>query len=239
VTLAASAITAVYIAGYVHTESADSLLAASSSPDTTGASSPTASLPTVSLPPTPVPAAASAVTPTEAGITDQAVELYADQHQVSWDTARAQMEATAGLPASAPTDASTAGTKTSSAVASRPTIGPTLPSRTSTLTVRTSTAVSAAPATSTGGADLKDGTFSGVGTSRRGNVQVSLLIESGHIATVNITGATTEYPTRDIASLPAEVVSRQSAQIDTVSGATYSSQAFRSAVLQALQRAEA
>jgi uncharacterized protein with FMN-binding domain len=59
------------------------------------------------------------------------------------------------------------------------------------------------------------------------------------IANVNITGATTEYRTRDIANLPGQVVSRQSAQIDIVSGATYSSLAFRGAVQQALQRAQA
>jgi uncharacterized protein with FMN-binding domain len=86
---------------------------------------------------------------------------------------------------------------------------------------------------------LKDGTYSGVGTSRRGNVQVSLSVQGGRIASVNITGATTEYPTRDIAGLPAQVVSRQSPQIDIVSGATYSSLAFRGAVQQALQKAQA
>ena len=88
-------------------------------------------------------------------------------------------------------------------------------------------------------AALKDGTYSGVGTSRRGNVQVSLSVQSGRISSVNITGASTEYPTRDIASLPGQVVSRQSAQIDIISGATYSSLAFRGAVQQALQKAQA
>jgi uncharacterized protein with FMN-binding domain len=93
--------------------------------------------------------------------------------------------------------------------------------------------------TSQSGSTLKDGTYAGTGTSRRGNVQVSLTIQGGRIANVNITGATTEYPTRDIANLPGQVVSRQSAQIDIVSGATYSSLAFGGAVQQALQRAQA
>jgi uncharacterized protein with FMN-binding domain len=77
-----------------------------------------------------------------------------------------------------------------------------------------------------------------MGTSRRSNVQVSIAIQAGQIASVSITRATTEYPTRLIANLPSQVVARQSAQVDMVSGATYSSQAFRGAVLQALQRAE-
>ena len=42
---------------------------------------------------------------------------------------------------------------------------------------------------------------------------------------------------RDIAGLPSEVVDRQSAQVDIVSRATYSSQAFRTAVAQALGKA--
>ena len=67
----------------------------------------------------------------------------------------------------------------------------------------------------------------------------SLSIQGGRIANVNITSATTQYPTRWISGLPGEVVSRQSPQIDIVSGATYSSLAFRGAVQQALQRAQA
>jgi uncharacterized protein with FMN-binding domain len=46
-----------------------------------------------------------------------------------------------------------------------------------------------------------------------------------------------QYPLRDIAGLPGQVVQRQSAQVDIVSRATYSSQAFRGAVSQALSKA--
>jgi uncharacterized protein with FMN-binding domain len=88
------------------------------------------------------------------------------------------------------------------------------------------------------GPTIKDGTYTGVGTSRRGGIQVSLTVQGGRIANVKITGASTEYPIRDIANLPGEVVSRQSAQVDVVGGATYSSLAFRGAVQQALQRAQ-
>jgi uncharacterized protein with FMN-binding domain len=88
-------------------------------------------------------------------------------------------------------------------------------------------------------AGYKDGTFSGMGTSRRGNVWVDVTVQNGRISTVNITRSTLQYPVRDIAGLPQEVVSRQSAQVDIVSGATYSSQAFRTAVSQALGQAKA
>ncbi len=85
----------------------------------------------------------------------------------------------------------------------------------------------------------KDGTYTGMGTSRRGSVQVSVTIQSGRIASVTIGRVSTEYPVSDIARLPGEVVSRQSAQVDVVSGATFSSIAFRGAVQQALQQAQA
>jgi uncharacterized protein with FMN-binding domain len=76
-----------------------------------------------------------------------------------------------------------------------------------------------------------------MGTSRRGDIRVSLAVQGGRIASVDITGATTQYPTRFIGNLPGEVVSRQSAQVDVIGGATYSLLAFRGAVQQALQRA--
>jgi uncharacterized protein with FMN-binding domain len=84
-----------------------------------------------------------------------------------------------------------------------------------------------------------DGTYTGTGTSRRGNVSVSLTVAGGKITSVTITGVTTEYPVARIAGLPGQVVSRQSAQVDSVSGATYSAQAFRLAVQAALAKASA
>jgi len=83
----------------------------------------------------------------------------------------------------------------------------------------------------------KDGTYSGTGTSRRGNVSVSVTVQSGRIATVTISNITTQYPVARIASLPAQVVARQSSQVDNISGATYSAQAFSTAVQAALAKA--
>jgi uncharacterized protein with FMN-binding domain len=85
----------------------------------------------------------------------------------------------------------------------------------------------------------KDGTYSGQGASRRGDVWVSVQVQGGQIANVTITRSTLQYPLRDIADLPSEVVQRQSAQVDIVSRATYSSMAFRDAVTQALSAARA
>ena len=104
----------------------------------------------------------------------------------------------------------------------------------------TSTATAAATSTSTTAtAAYRDGTYTSSGTSRRGDVSVSVTIQSGRIAKVTISSVTTQYPVSRIASLPAQVVSRQSGQVDNVSGATYSAQAFRLAVQAALAQAGA
>src|ERR1051326_5319676 len=82
-----------------------------------------------------------------------------------------------------------------------------------------------------------NGTYPGTGTSRRGNVSVSVTIANGRITAVDLTRVATEYPASAIASLPAQVVAKQSAQLNGTSGATYSAQAFRGAVQAALQQA--
>jgi uncharacterized protein with FMN-binding domain len=99
----------------------------------------------------------------------------------------------------------------------------------------TSTAVRT-PGTATG---LADGTYIGTGISRHGGFEVAVSIAGGRIATVNITRTTTRYPASRIARLPGQVIERQSASVDMVSGATDSSQAFRAAVAQALAQASA
>jgi uncharacterized protein with FMN-binding domain len=123
---------------------------------------------------------------------------------------------------------SAAATSTSTSTAATPTVAPTAPSASTAPT----TAQQAQPS-------YRDGTYSGMGTSRRGNVWVSVTIQGGRIELVSITRSTLQYPVRDIAGLPAQVVGKQSSQVDIVSGATYSSQAFRTAVSQALQEAAA
>src|SRR5258707_993872 len=97
---------------------------------------------------------------------------------------------------------------------------------------RTSTAASTTAA-------YRDGTYTGSGTSRRGNVNVSVTIQSGRIANVTISSVTTQYPVSRITALAAQVVARQSGQVDNVSGATYSAQAFSLAVQAALSQASA
>jgi uncharacterized protein with FMN-binding domain len=178
VALSASAITAVYMAGYLRTQSADASI---------GAAAETAAV-----------AQSAAVATVAPGLAPPRVESTAPPV-----VARAAPTAIPAPARAAPPPATTA----------------------------------AAPPATAGQGAYKDGTYTGQGTSRRGGVVVSVVVQTGHIASVTITQSTLQYPLRDIAGLPAQVVQRQSAQVDTVSRATYSSQAFKGAVAQALSKA--
>jgi uncharacterized protein with FMN-binding domain len=87
-------------------------------------------------------------------------------------------------------------------------------------------------------ATLKDGTYSGWGTSRHGDIEASVEIKDGRIVSATITQCLTRYSCSWIAALPGQVVWRQSAEVDFVSGATQSTNAFYYAVLEALSKAK-
>lgn len=104
VSLAASAITAVYVAGYLHTQAADSTYGDSgvTAPVAVETVSPMSGVPSLTPAPRPAVLVATA-TPAPAVITDEAVEMYADKHHIGWDEARAQMKAAGGIEQQAPT----------------------------------------------------------------------------------------------------------------------------------------
>jgi uncharacterized protein with FMN-binding domain len=84
----------------------------------------------------------------------------------------------------------------------------------------------------------KDGTYEGWGTSRHGDIGVSVVIQDGRIASAVIAQCRTRYPCSWISQLPGQVVSRQSPNVDYVSGATQSVNAYYTAVVEALSRAK-
>ena len=117
-----------------------------------------------------------------------------------------------------------------------------------------SAATAAAPASSGGPAappaaanpGYKDGTYSGWGSCRHGDIEASVMIQDGKIASVSISQCLTRYscswiapknPDSGLPDLPAQVVQRQNAKVDYVSGATESSYAFADAVVAALSKA--
>lgn len=84
-----------------------------------------------------------------------------------------------------------------------------------------------------------DGTYQGTGSDQIGTVDVAVTIRNGKIVRVEITECDTHYPQSDIDPvLPNEVIAKQSANVDFVSGATLSSYAFAMAVQQALSQAQ-
>jgi len=83
-----------------------------------------------------------------------------------------------------------------------------------------------------------DGSYSGWGRSRHGDIQATVAIESGKIVYVAITVCATRYPCDVIAKLPGQVLERQSPETDFVAGATESTNAFYYAVVEALKKAK-
>jgi uncharacterized protein with FMN-binding domain len=84
----------------------------------------------------------------------------------------------------------------------------------------------------------KDGTYSGWGTSRHGDIEAAVEIKDGRIIAATITQCLTRYSCAWINTLPGQVVSRQSAEVDYISGATQSTNAFYYAIVEALSKAK-
>jgi uncharacterized protein with FMN-binding domain len=96
-----------------------------------------------------------------------------------------------------------------------------------------------APAAKTAGkTTYKDGVYLGRGTSRHGDIEAMVEIQGGRITNAVISQCLTRYSCSWIAVLVPQVVARQSAEVDYVSGATVSSDAFYYAVTQALAQAK-
>jgi uncharacterized protein with FMN-binding domain len=106
------------------------------------------------------------------------------------------------------------------------------------------------PAASAGAAPAapryKDGVYLAWGSCPHGDIEVSVSIEGGKIASTAISQCLTRYscgwiapkiPGGGLPDLPSQVVERQSPKVDYVSGATESSYAFADAVAAALSKA--
>jgi uncharacterized protein with FMN-binding domain len=84
----------------------------------------------------------------------------------------------------------------------------------------------------------KDGTYLGWGYSRHGEIEAEVVIQTGRIASASISQCRTRYSCSVIEQLPPQVALRQSPEVDYVSGATQSADAFYSAVVDALEKAK-
>lgn len=84
----------------------------------------------------------------------------------------------------------------------------------------------------------KNGTYKGVGSNRRGYIEVTVTTKNDKITDVEVSDFAMHYSESDIVGLPDEVLRKQSSQVDNVSGATYSTRAFEDAVQEALAQAK-
>jgi uncharacterized protein with FMN-binding domain len=153
----------------------------------------------------------------------------------SGDAAAIAVGATATTPSDTASPTATA-TTPSQIAAGRSSVAA-APTATTPAPTQTSQATQAAQSGAQSGATLRDGTYVGTGSSRHGSIQATVVVQGGRVVSANITGCGTRYPCSDIAMLPGQVVARQSAGVDFVSGATDSSIAYRAAVAAALAKA--
>lgn len=109
------------------------------------------------------------------------------------------------------------------------------------------------PTTTTGtGTGLKDGTYTGPGvqgfkstTTKYGTITVTIVVSGGKITKASATctadcgGDNADYADKAISGLNPKVVTAQSASISGVSGATYSSNAYKKSLAAAILKAKA
>lgn len=102
----------------------------------------------------------------------------------------------------------------------------------------TANAVTTTVSKVTDAASYKDGTYYGTGTGFGGTVKVKVVIKSGKISSIDIVSHSDggSYMSK-ASSLLNKIISKQSTNVDTVSGATYSSVGLIKAVRNALSQA--
>lgn len=84
-----------------------------------------------------------------------------------------------------------------------------------------------------------DGTYTETAKGKKGNFEITVVIQDGNIASVTI-GDHQETPDKGgvaIAQLPDEIVEAQSYEVDAVSGATVTSDGIKDAVAKCLEKA--
>ena len=132
----------------------------------------------------------------------------------------------------------TATKPTSDTTTSRVTAPPATPAPDSAKAVAAQTTDSATNTAGNAAAAYKDGTYSAWGTSRHGDIEATVLIKGGRIEAAIVSQCLTQYSCSLISELPIQVVLRQSPEVDFVSGATQSTNAFYYAVVNALKKAK-
>ena len=95
------------------------------------------------------------------------------------------------------------------------------------------------PSSTSATSDIQDGTYTATSEGHNGSVEVSVTFESGKITDVTIgeNSETDGLATPAFEQVPAQIVEYQTLKTDTVSGATYTTVAIRSAVSDCIKQA--
>ena len=185
--------------------------------------------------PMPLPAAPAAVGPNAAVATPAAASAPATSKPAA-PTAAGDVNATAAM--AAPSGGAT-GIATAPAVATSAAPPATADAAAPAPSAATpASAAEAAAPVAPRGKYAKDGTYSGWGTSRHGDIEATVIIENGRIVSAKISQCLTRYSCSWIDPLPPQVLARQNAEVDYVSGATQSTYAFYYALTEALAKAK-
>ena len=126
------------------------------------------------------------------------------------------------------------------------TVPKTTPSRSASASSGSSSTSSGSSSAQTSSSGLTDGTFTGQAANTRfGPVQVQITVSGGAITDVQVpqypseSGRDQQINSRALPVLVKETVQAQSAQVDMVSGATYTSTGYRTSLQSALDEARA
>jgi uncharacterized protein with FMN-binding domain len=230
VSASCAAVLAVYVTGYVRTQSAANRFAAQIAERRVAVpNSPRAASPIAELPPATPAAPVAAPSPT---VAISAHNAAAKRSQIaSVEPVPAAPPASAG--AEQPSPAATPAPSSPVAVAALPEVIQAAEPPAPAAEIKTEVAPAAPPAPL-----WKDGAYTGWGYSRHGDIEASVVIEGGRIASAAISQCRTRYSCSVIDRLPPQVAQRQSPDVDYVSGATQSADAFYGAVVAALSKAK-
>jgi uncharacterized protein with FMN-binding domain len=236
VALSSAAVLAVYGAGYMRTGAAAERLAEEPVRRRPA-------VPTVIKAAPPVPSAGPAA-PADASL--DVARISADTVASTAPNTTVSTSIVRNAPAaSVPAIASAVETPIASRPAATAPVPDTVPTPTLASAATTPLAIGAVPASDHAAAlppppasQYRDGTYTGWGTSRHGDIQASVIISDGKILSAKISLCYTRYSCSVIDPLPPQVAVRQSPEVDYVSGATQSTNAFYYAVIEALSKAK-
>lgn len=241
VTVSSAAVMAIYAAGYTRTRTAAAEIELQSAaaarrpvvPAPASADRPATQIADLTAAPVPVPTSdQAALTPETAAAapavpTEKATSPAAETPAASNPTAAAAAPAAPVAAAASTPAASTVAAAEPAAVAA-----PAAKEKEQVIPGPQAPAVAKAPAVK-----YKDGTYRGWGRSAHGEILAFVNIQGGRIVRAGIDKCQTRWSCTLVEHLGPQVVSRQSAEVDFVGGATQSGNAFYYGVVGALEQA--